>query len=409
MTTKNDPISRELEWFDPVVPGELEESLEAPAAAELRDWIVSLEVEPAARRAPAGGPPGAPRNGRVRFAIPGFALAALAFAALAALMVLPRGESGGGDEGAEARALGGALDRAAAAAIAPRAELAAAHRFTYRKTREFSLSTSRARGRAWSVSQRTTREEWIAWDGSGLLRVAAGPTRFIAPADRAEWAAAGRPRFLALGFAGHTEDHWLATGMLDRRFEQLPTEPAALADLLRHEAETHRGGLSVTAATLQEIAEGLLEPGASPELRRALFEAVSLVPGAKYLGAMNDREGRSGVAVGADTTYAGRPALYELIFDPATSAVLATETRGRAAPGTAPKAAGLLLRARVYLESKGIESTSGAGNLSLAKFEMDSRRQPTTPYLVYRISAPNPWSRAIDASFDDRPSGGLTR
>ena len=77
--------------------------------------------------------------------------------------------------------------------------------------------TTDADGRSWNVEQSTTREEWVTHDGSGRLRIVAGPSRFVGSGDRAEWEGAGRPEFLALGFGRRTEDRWLAAGLLRGR------------------------------------------------------------------------------------------------------------------------------------------------------------------------------------------------
>ncbi len=400
MTKAIDRLTRELKWLDPMTGDELEGALDSDEARELRSWIVSLEVEPATRppREDDGGGRGrGVASSWRRRLIPMVAVSALAAAAV--VQVLVGGMPGGG---ARHDRLGGVLDRAASVAAATggqRAETVAAHQFAYRKTREVSLDTTKRGRRSWSVYQRSTREEWVAWDGSGLLRIESQPTRFAASGDRAEWEAAGAPTFLPLGFAGRTEDHWLAAGMLDRSFEQLPTVPAALAARLESQARAHRTGTSVAAATLGEIAEDLRDPGASPELRQALYEAAKLVPGIGYLGARIDPDGRRGIAIGVKGSYAGRAARYSLIFDPETATVLATETTAlKRGPGR--ETGGALLRARVYLEAKGVEAPAEAGDISLAKFEMDSRRQPSSPFLIYGIPVPNQWSRTIDASFE---------
>ncbi|HVW46663.1 MAG TPA: hypothetical protein VHA76_06400 [Solirubrobacterales bacterium] len=409
MTTAIDTISRELEWLDPVYPGELDDALAAPAAKDLLEWLVSLEVDPASRRSPGNGPMRGADHGLARrpgtFVIPMLALAALSATALLLVVTLPGRGAAPGGVGAPSDRLGATLDHAAAVADAPRIRPVAGDPYTYRKTREISLVTSTARRRSWSVEQRTTREEWVGWDGSGMLRVVTAPTRFTSGADRAEWEAAGSPGFLALGFAGHTEDHWLAAGMLDRSFEQLPTGSIALATRLRHRAAAAHAGGQVPAATLQSIAEDLGEPGASPELRHALYEALKWVPGIRYLGATTDPEGRRGEAVGVAGTYAGRPAVFKLIFDPDTAAVLATETTSRA-PGDSRAARPELLHARVYVESRGVGAASEAGDMPPTKFDVDMGRRPTTPYLVYAIPAPNEWSRTIDASFETGRSRG---
>jgi hypothetical protein len=372
MSRSDDNLNRGLERLDPVLPGELEGARESEDAAELLESILAPGVVPVADDDALLPRPD--RNLR-RHAIPGLAAAALAAAVVVLLVGLPGG--GGGGDG-----LSVALGRAAAAAASapqPAGDLP----YTYMKTRELAVDTAGADQRSWSVTRRATREEWLTWDGSGRLRVVSGPAGFVGPRDRAEWKAAGSPRFLTLGFEPRTEDRWVAAGLWNPRVEGFPTDPAALAGRLRVEARHDHGGLPVPAAILQSIAADLRDPGASPPVRQALYEAARRVPGIEYLGPRTDPEGRRGVAIGVTAPYAGRPALYSLIFDPRTSRVLATETTALGAAARAPR----LLRASVYLGSRGSAPTA------------------TTPYLVYRIPAQNPRARALDAAFDDGRTG----
>ena len=72
---------------------------------------------------------------------------------------------------------------------------AAAHPYTYLKTREVAVDTAGAGDASWSVLQSTTREEWVAHDGSGTAAGGQRPARVPrASANRAEWEAAGEPR-----------------------------------------------------------------------------------------------------------------------------------------------------------------------------------------------------------------------
>ena len=125
---------------------------------------------------------------------------------------------------------------------------------------------------------------------------------------------------------------------------------------LRAKAGIEHGTTPVNAATLELIAEELRDPGASPRLRRALYEAAKLIPGVEYLGEVTDPAGRRGVAVGIAGSHSGDPVRYSMIFDPETSQVLATETTSRAT----------LLRARVYLKARGSGSMTGNGGTWLS-------------------------------------------
>jgi hypothetical protein len=380
-----DFLTQELRRLDPVGPEELSGALEAPAAVEMLERILALELDPVdhplhpdhrpRRRVAVGRSWWRRRTARL-------ALAALALAAVAVLVaLLTSSGGGGGGEGA------GALE-AAAAAAGSRPAAAADLPFTYLRTREVAIDTAGADGRSWSVYEPTTREEWVARDGSGRLRVITGPSRFVGPGDRAEWEAAGSPSFLALGFGRRTEDRWLAGGLGRRNVEELPAEPAALATRLRYEAEVEHGALSVPAATLGLIAEDLDEPSASPALRRALFGAAKLVPGIEYLGGEADPEGRHGVAIGVTSPGGGPPARYSLIFDPATSKVLATETTSLAHAGPGAAAPPTLVRARAFLAAHGVASKKEFAKTWLGGFEPeDASAESLAAFLVYRVPA----------------------
>lgn len=370
---KADDLKEELRRFDPVKPGELDGAADTAEAAALLRRIVSTEpgAEPDAR-------PELPRRTRVpRFALAGAAAAVAGV--LAVVIGLSGGSGGGGGD-----QLTGALDWAAAtAAAAPRAS--AAQPYTYLKTREMSVDTTAADARSWKVFQSTMREEWVTHDGSGRLRIVAGPSRFVGSGDRAEWEGAGEPTFLTLGFGRRTEERWLAGGMLRGRVEELPTDPTRLAARLRDEARADGGEMPVAAATLQLIAEDLRNPVASPALRRALYKAAKRVPGIGYLGERTDPEGRTGIAIGLTGTQAGQPTQYALIFDPATAEPLAFVTSSPEA--TAASEPPTLQRATVYVESRSVEALSEDEGKWLSDFGSSTPAEPATSDLVYRLPA----------------------
>jgi hypothetical protein len=95
----------------------------------------------------------------------------------------------------------------------------------------------------------------------------------------------------------------------------LPTDPAALGRSIVSRFESDRSNPATTFA----FAGTVLQAGASPALRAAVFRLVATLPGITSLGPMIDHVGRQGVAVGAPVRD-GRQ--QQMIFDPATSAVL---------------------------------------------------------------------------------------
>ena len=107
----------------------------------------------------------------------------------------------------------------------------------------------------------------------------------------------------------------------------LPDSPAALMPVLTRyatqEFPSYPGELGIV-----ETAGSFLATAASPAVRAALYRTVEQLPGVQDLGRVTDRLGRSGIAV----AFTSRGLREELVYDPATSAVLQTETVV-AAPG----------------------------------------------------------------------------
>lgn len=360
MTERNDNLNRELRWLDPVEPGELERAAGSADAADLLERIVSTEYE----SAPA--PPAARRPRMAKLAWTAAGAVAVVAAVLIAVLGLSAG--GGGEDD-----LAAALDQAATTA-ASQAPAARAQPYTYLKTREMSVGTDDSAAASVKVLESTIREEWVTEDGAGRLKIVDEPSRVIGSGEAAEVGTIDEASFSSLGFGRRTEDRFLDAGMLRGSVKELPTDPATLARRLRAKAQVEHGTTPVNAATLELIAEELRDPGASPRLRRALYEAAKRVPGIEYLGQVTDLAGRGGTAVGVTSSRSGAPIRYALIFDPGTSQVLATETTSRAT----------LLRTRVYLRARGSESMLGNGGAWLSGFD-PSASGPGPANLVYRI------------------------
>lgn len=382
MNHGNDDIKREMRRLDPVEPGRLDGAAETEDAAGLLARIVATDPDEAARadqRLPLTEVD-APRRRRRSLALAFGAATAVAAAIVVAVLALT---SGGGAQDNLSAALESAAARAASAPSP-----AGAQPYTYLKTREISVRTTDADARSWNVDQSTTREEWVTSNGSGRLRIVAGPSRFVGSGDRVEWEGAGRPQFLTLGFGGRTEDRWISAGQLRGRVVSLPTEPSALVVRLTEEAADSQAEGPLAAATLQLIAEDLRNPVASPELRRALYEAAKRIPGIEYLGQITDADGRSGIGIGITNSNTGQPRLYSLIFDPETSQVLATETTALPGSGADEPAGPTLLRATVYEEARGTRSLSEKEGMWLSGFEPSAdRSQGGNSYLIYRVPA----------------------
>jgi hypothetical protein len=389
MSEKNDNLMRELQRLDPVRPGELDGAEKGAEASELMARI--LASDPAAEATPSAAddvlaPRRGARDGRRRLTPPRIALAGGFAAAVAAVVLVVALSGGSSDTGGSHQApVASILDQAATAATS-QAHGTVRQPYTYLKTREVAINTTDHDARSWRVYQSTTREEWVTRNGSGRLRVVAGPSRFVDAADRAEWEGAGRPTFLALGFGRRTEQRWLAAGMLRGRVQTLPTEPKVLAGRLRAEALSEASEIPAAAATLQLIAEDLRNPVATPALRRALYEATNLLPGIENLGRVSDPEGRAGAAVGLTVDRPTGPTRYTLIFDPKTSDILAFEATALEPSGAGAPDGPAILRATVYVESREMENLSDAEGTWLSDFdETTAPGAPTNSFVVYRI------------------------
>jgi hypothetical protein len=204
--------------------------------------------------------------------------------------------------------------------------------------------------------QRSTTETWVGVDGTTRTRtVPGGPTRFATPDDRARYLATGQslPRFDDGGDATVQGDDRFPPALELFRYRELlalPTEPHALyqrihgalaiaqerteRELANTKAEIERrqqphsnsgfavlkvwsAGSSRGAAELSAV-KGLLESPVPAAVRAALYRAAALIPGVHYDGQVHDALGRAGVGVSA-----GKPGSeFELIFDPATGALL---------------------------------------------------------------------------------------
>ncbi|MBS1878593.1 MAG: CU044_5270 family protein [Actinobacteria bacterium] len=345
MNQTTDNLISQLRALDPARAENLDRPLWDAAADELLASILAAD--------PSAPPPvAAPTSGgRRRWWTSKRVLAPAAVAATVAA-VLAIGLPGGGEGGGAVVA----LDRVASAAAA-QPPVADQLPFGYLRTESTFMDTSFAKHRSWSVYQPEIREEWSAADGSGRVRILEGAPRFVGPGDRAAWEAAGRLKFLTHGFAAHSEEQAVPAGTFPD-VSGLPVDAGALAAALRAEAEKSGGGGPLAARMLELIANDLENPGASPDLRKALYEAVAQIPGIEYLGDATDQTGRKGVAVGVRSSYSGGATLYSLIYDPGTSEVLATEKTALGEVSYADGGSRPVLAWTAYLSSGRVRSLS---------------------------------------------------
>jgi hypothetical protein len=183
--------------------------------------------------------------------------------------------------------------------------------------------------------------------------------------------------------AGQVDDSMLSgAAILDA--SELPTDPATLRRMI--EAREIRGveGPPGEAETFSLIGDMLRESYLPAAVRAAIYQLTAELPGVELLGEVDDPVGRPGTGI-AFTDHK-RGTRHELIFDPATSALLGEResiVRSGAFGFEAPP--GTPIGYAAYLESKvvdsvGREAPSGAGGVdtSVGCYDRASLQADTT-------------------------------
>jgi len=276
-------------------------------------------------------------------------IAATAATVLVALSLLP-----GGDSGAPGGAAAAVLRREARLA-ASQPTLAPPRPGQYVYTESQSVQESDWNGvgpnhdQSFSVLIPHLREVWIAPDSSGRLRETEGAPKFLTDHDRAAWIAAGRPE---LGGNNTSDESFRAGGLSYLDLSKLPTEPEQLRTMI--EQRQIEGGPPGDGETFAIVGDLLRETYAPPQVRAALFQIVSNLPGVQLIGASQDGVGRSGIAV----AYTNADIRHELIFDPSTSALLGEQTVIADPTRNPSLPAGTVVSWAAYLTSAIVDSTS---------------------------------------------------
>ena len=296
---------------------------------ELRGWVLSAEGrsvldEVVAQRCPA---PARPR--KARFAARSAAVAASALLLFAGGAALRRNEPAPRDRPVVTGGPRDVLHGAALAAARSNQVTAGPGQFLYRKFQGQGTGTQDVDGRQITAFIPTTIEVWISHDdGSGrILGDVRGP-RFTTAEDEAWWRAAGSPAFADVG----TFEKALPSSDYPR--EDLSSYPTGVDELYAYLADKAEASAACPPASSGDAqpcpAEGdkdvavftsaadllLTYPDATPELRAALFEVLSRVPGTRTTREAEDPRGRpaamTSIAVGED---GGRSQRHEIYFD----------------------------------------------------------------------------------------------
>lgn len=343
MKAKNENLMRELRKIDPLVSDRAAINGTDPRLPDQALLAGILATDPEQGREPTLP---ARNQRRLRFRpvlVPTVAVAALLLIVVVALL----GGSGGTGNGVL-----GPLNEVAEVAASqdppPKSIV------SYSKVRFNSLDTAIAGGEAWSFYRSELREEWRSESEPGRLRVTSFPPQFVGPGDKAAWEAAGRPSFLPDSSDG-TDERTLPPASEvggDADVSRLPLDPGALLDEVNRRASRIDSPAPPQARALLLIAELLQNPAASPDLRTSLYRAAEMVPGVQAFGETQDQIGRSGIAIGVESSFSGERTRYELIFDPDTSEVMATAAIGLEHPEFADVAPPYLLETTLFLASR---------------------------------------------------------
>jgi hypothetical protein len=164
-----------------------------------------------------------------------------------------------------------------------------------------------------------TREFWVAPDGSGRIRETASGPVFLGERDWSNWQASGSP-----SPSSTINEDFEPGGLSYQEFSRFPTDPNALATVIRSQADI-QSGPPVNVEMFIIVGDLLREPGAPPEVRSALYKVAGKIDGVELVGNITDRIGRQGVAVAITSNYSGAKQRLILIFDPTTAKLLGEE------------------------------------------------------------------------------------
>jgi hypothetical protein len=262
--------------------------------------------------------------GRSVIVVPLVGIAAAALVVVLVLQFLPA--TGQHPTSAAAAVLN---EAASVAANLPASQVPGSGQYLYYRTTQGSVQDSGAPlgERNFLLYSTETIDTWVAPDGSGRQRIVVAAPHLLYPADQSAWEAAGSPNY-GVQSAGVFDTKFPSTTRIGGPLieevngenylaypddSKIPTDPSALKQYLNR--YDHNSG----PATTFLIAGDLLQEGASPALRSALFQVIEQLPGVKVLGPTKDEAGRPGLGIALDVGTGDRSVL---VFNTKTSAVL---------------------------------------------------------------------------------------
>jgi hypothetical protein len=333
-----------------------------------------------------------------RLFVPGAIAAGLAAALLVVVALLP---SGGGEPElgvgqASARAV---LARAAQiAAATPASTAPSSHQFLYIKWIRSFTGSETIKHHRFALTNGQTEQDWEAPDGSGRQKLSAGFYRFLAPADRTAWIAAGRPTVKPSSIDGSYPRgaYFNQCGIAPRGTIGLSTNPDRL---LRQVIDRYEGRHYNPGSTLN-MAACILVTSAYPPLRAATYRMIEHLRGVEYLGAIRDGSGREGVALAVPDPKAGIKSI--VIFDRVTAKPLEIEDVQK----------GTVVSAEILLASGVVNTDEALPNGGNVAFNRPPKIHVTEPAVPANPTQPQlttlPELRGA-LSILRRPQGGIDR
>jgi hypothetical protein len=181
---------------------------------------------------------------------------------------------------------------------------------------------------AYTVAYDEQRQIWEGASGYGRIVDIFRHPRFPTRHDRINWLAAGRPSLALKPTIGRSGGMSSPTTVGHTNLWTLTTDPGRLAALIS--ARKIEGGPPGAAEDFTQVADMFREKDMPVALRAALFRVAASIPGVWSLGTVTDHEGTSGIGI-AYVSHArghlpaGSVQHNELIFDPATSALISEQ------------------------------------------------------------------------------------
>jgi hypothetical protein len=296
--------------------------------------VVTSEVPPGdsplARTILAGLPsrrPSPARRPAIRLTLAGLAVAGLAAAVVAVTLPSAPARPATSPGHAALPAPVGLRGLVLAAARQSAAPVRAPGQFQYTETVSLNEVDVESEHHPYAVDYSQHEQQWIGSDSSGRQVATSTDPTFPTRRDHANWVASGR-RSLTIPHG----DDFFGPGQLSdgpENLATLTTDPASLARLIS--ARKIEGGPAGPAEDFTQVGDLLRASSAPPALRAALFQVAVRIPGVTVVANARNHSGQPGTGLEYVSPVTAGPERgqvdqRELIFDPATSALIGEQS-----------------------------------------------------------------------------------